>query len=99
VIDEYIADLRDAVAYVRSHPEVADRGNAAMYGMMAKVPFRGMVRQGVMNVMRNMYGPNALDFDPAKLNGEGVVDKVMNAVGPTLNKVLDRVEALKERFR
>ncbi len=99
VIDEYISDLRDAVAFVKAHPELADRGNAAMYGMMAKVPFRGMVRQGVMNVMRNMYGANALEFDPSKLQGNTVMDKVMEKVGPTLNKVFDRVEALKERLK
>jgi glutamate/tyrosine decarboxylase-like PLP-dependent enzyme len=99
VIDDYLADLRDAVAFARAHPESSDRGNAAMYGMMAKVPFRGMVRQGVMNVMRNMYGPNALDSDPTKIQGEGVMDKVLEKVGPTLNKVLDRVEALRERVK
>lgn len=99
IIDEYLEDLREAVAFVKQHPELADRGNAAMYGMIAKVPFRGMVRQSVLNVMRNMYGPNSLEFDANKLQGNGVVDKVLEKVGPTLNKVLDRVDAIKERFK
>lgn len=99
IIDEYLEDLREAVAFVKEHPELADRGNAAMYGMIAKVPFRGMVRQSVLNVMRNMYGPNSLEFDPSKLQGNSMVDKVIEKVGPTLNKVLDRVDSLKERFK
>jgi glutamate/tyrosine decarboxylase-like PLP-dependent enzyme len=99
IIDEYIEDLRDAVAFVKSHPEQADRGNAAMYGMMAKVPFRAMVRQGVMNVMRNMYGPNSLEFDPSKLQGNSVMDKVMEKVGPKLNRVLDKVEAFRDKWK
>jgi sphinganine-1-phosphate aldolase len=99
VIDEYVADLRDAVAFAKAHPDARDRGNAAMYGMMAKIPFRGMVRQGVMNVLRTMYGPHSLESDPSKLQGDGVMDRVLEKVGPTLNKVLDRVEALRERVK
>lgn len=99
IIDEFLDDLRDAVAFVKAHPECADRGNAAMYGMMAKIPFRAMVRQGVMNVMRNMYGPHALDYDPSKLQGNSVMDKVLDKVGPTLNRVLDKVETLKDRWK
>ena len=37
------------------------RGNAAMYGMMAKIPFRGMVKSSVLDIMEKMYGPHAAD--------------------------------------
>ncbi|MDP3274705.1 MAG: aminotransferase class V-fold PLP-dependent enzyme [Deltaproteobacteria bacterium] len=100
VVDEYLADLRDAVAFVKSHPEVSARGNAAMYGMMAKIPFRGMVKQGVVQVLRGMYGPDAATFDPTKVGqDDGVMGKVMDVVGPTLNKVLDQVDRMRDAVR
>jgi glutamate/tyrosine decarboxylase-like PLP-dependent enzyme len=37
VVDQYLKDLRDAVDYVRSHPEAVREGQAAMYGMLAEV--------------------------------------------------------------
>lgn len=38
VVDRYLTDLRAAVAYVRLHPELRSAGDAAVYGLMAKVP-------------------------------------------------------------
>jgi hypothetical protein len=100
VIDDYLRDLTDAVARVKAHPEVASSGNAAMYGMMAKVPFRGMIRSSVRKVMEGLYGPTALAPDPAELaaQGGGFVDKLVAEHGAKLNKMLDHVEAAKERL-
>lgn len=96
VVDEYLRDVRDAVDYVRAHPEVRARGNAAMYGMMAKVPFRGMIRKSVMQVMEAMYGPDA-NFDPNNLGAgnSGVVAKLMDKYGGVALDVLDRVESIR----
>ncbi len=56
-VDTYLSDLAWAVEEVRAHPERAVRGNAAMYGMIARVPFRGMIRREVMKMMEKLYGP------------------------------------------
>ena len=38
VISRYLDDLREAVAHVVAHPELARQGEAAVYGLLAKVP-------------------------------------------------------------
>jgi glutamate/tyrosine decarboxylase-like PLP-dependent enzyme len=63
VASAYLADLREAAAYVAAHPEEKSDGNAAMYGLMAKVPVRALVRQGVQKVMESLYAPNP-KFEP-----------------------------------
>ena len=55
IADEYLADLKDAVQAVRSNPDLAVRGNAAMYGMIAKLPFRGMIKKEVLKMMQGLY--------------------------------------------
>jgi glutamate/tyrosine decarboxylase-like PLP-dependent enzyme len=55
----YLKDLAEAVAHVRAHPELSSEGSAPMYGMIAKMPFRGMVKQSVLKIMEGMYGPEA----------------------------------------
>lgn len=57
VVDTYLADLREAVAAVRSNPALGRQGNAALYGMIAKLPLRGVVRNEVLKMMEKMYGP------------------------------------------
>lgn len=47
VVDQYLADLREAVETVKAHPELADKGQAATYGLVAHLPLRGMVRKQV----------------------------------------------------
>lgn len=89
VIDDYLAAVSEAVDYVRGHPEVASRGNAAMYGMMAKIPFRGMVRSSVIKVMEQMYGPGGSpDIDPGQQ--DGLVGRLLGQHGAKVNQLLDR---------
>ncbi|MFO0661186.1 MAG: hypothetical protein U0165_15345 [Polyangiaceae bacterium] len=98
IIDSYLADLRESVAYVKEHPEVASRGNAAMYGMMAKVPFRGMVKHSVGKVMEAMYGPTGQMPEIGKL-GEGDDGPLMKAVqryGSTVTSWLDKLNDARE---
>src|SRR5690606_39421989 len=57
IVGEFIADLRDCVEYVRRHPKESAKGNAALYGMIARVPFRGLVRSEARKIMERMYGP------------------------------------------
>ncbi|MDR1465144.1 MAG: aspartate aminotransferase family protein [Oscillospiraceae bacterium] len=43
--DDFLADLRQAVAEVKAHPESFEAGSVALYGMRAAVPDPGMVNQ------------------------------------------------------
>jgi len=100
-IEEYIEDLKSAVAYLEAHPDQESRGNAAMYGMMAKVPFRGMVKQSVMEVMEKLYGPDATQADfslSAESSDDGVLMKLVKSYGGRALSVLDRVEKLRDKL-
>lgn len=57
VVDEFISNLKQSVEQVRSDPSLATKGNAALYGMIAKVPLRGMVKKEVLKMMEQIYGP------------------------------------------
>jgi glutamate/tyrosine decarboxylase-like PLP-dependent enzyme len=57
VAEDYLNDLKAAVDIVRGNPGLAARGNAAMYGMIAHVPLRGMVKSKVAEMMAGLYGP------------------------------------------
>jgi sphinganine-1-phosphate aldolase len=54
-VDSFLKDLAESVEHVRQHPELAMVGQAAMYGMIAKAPIRGMVRTEVQKVMQKLY--------------------------------------------
>jgi glutamate/tyrosine decarboxylase-like PLP-dependent enzyme len=75
VADEYLRDLRDAVAVVRCDPSLAGKGRAATYGMMAHLPLRGVVRSKVLTLFANSYraggAPLELDAD-AGTDGGGL---------------------------
>lgn len=92
VIERYLEDVRGSVAEVRSDPTRKSRGNAAMYGMMAKVPFRGMVRKGVEKVMESMYGPDGT-LDLAAASKEGPVMEKLKEYAPAAFDLWDAVKA------
>jgi sphinganine-1-phosphate aldolase len=58
VADQYLMDLKESLEFLKSHPDQASRGNAAMYGMIAHVPFRGLIKKQVQKMMEKMYGPD-----------------------------------------
>ncbi len=60
IVDQYLEDLRQAVEHVRKNPSLALKGNAAMYGMAAKVPIRGFVKKEMLKMMEKMYGPDMI---------------------------------------
>jgi glutamate/tyrosine decarboxylase-like PLP-dependent enzyme len=62
-IDEYLEDLREAVAYASEHKELAAKGNAAVYGMMARIPFRGVVENSVRKIMEEMFGETIAEVE------------------------------------
>jgi len=55
VVDDYLADLAASVAVARAHPEYAQQGGAAVYGMIARAPFRDMVRAQVLETFASYY--------------------------------------------
>ncbi|MBQ2774448.1 MAG: aspartate aminotransferase family protein [Clostridia bacterium] len=63
VVEQYLADLKDAVETVKAHPELADSGQAATYGMISHIPLRGMVRKQVLDMFANSYKLNATELD------------------------------------
>ncbi len=71
VADEYLEDLREAVAAVEADPDLATKGGAAMYGLISHVPLRGMIKKTVLDMMVKMYGPDGRIPDPSDESGLG----------------------------
>ena len=57
VVDRYLKDLRDSVETVRSNPSLKRKGDAAMYGMISRIPIRRAIRSEVRKMARYLYGP------------------------------------------
>lgn len=57
VAQQFISDVKAAFEYVKKNPHLAYEGSAAMYGMIAHIPMRKMVRNNIMKMMEGMYGP------------------------------------------
>ena len=57
VAKRYLGDLKKSVQEVMSNPKLALSGSAPMYGMIAAVPLRGMIKNQVVNMMKDLYGP------------------------------------------
>lgn len=91
VIDRYAADLASAVDHVRAHPELSQSGDAAMYGMLAKLPMERIGEAAVRQVMAGMYAP---DGEPEASDPlEGLPEPVVRG----LNRVLDGIARLRGR--
>ncbi len=74
VLEAYIDDLRSAVAFAKANPKAKAEGNAALYGLMARIPFRGMVAQNVRKMFEALYGDpveeeTSTEPEPAKWMG------------------------------
>lgn len=59
VAKKYLDDLKKSVAQVRRNPKLAEQGSAPMYGMISAIPLRGMVKKQVLEMMKDMYGPDS----------------------------------------
>ncbi len=67
IVEPYLNDLREGVAYVKAHPGAAFEGMAPMYGLIAKAPMRRMVRNNVLSIIGQLYSGDgaAPDLDAA----------------------------------
>jgi len=99
IADRYLADVAASVAEVTSDPSLAKSGTAAMYGMMAKVPVRGLVAHSVRKVIEAMYAPGVIVPDLETAAADGVVGKLIERFGPHLDRALDGVAAVRARLR
>jgi len=98
VIDQYLADLRDALAYAADHPEATAKGNAAIYGLMARIPFRGMVEKSVKKIMEDMYAAEDSGDEEPDDHQDEVIPESPAWMG-VANRVLSAWSRLKQKFR
>lgn len=56
VMEDYISDVLEAVDFAKANPKAKAEGNAALYGLMARIPFRGVVAQNVRKMFETLYG-------------------------------------------
>ena len=85
VVDQYLADLKDAVEIVKAHPELIDEGQAATYGMISHIPLRGVVRQQVLDMFASSYQLSAKELDLSDSSamtpggkGKAVLDRLIS---------------------
>jgi sphinganine-1-phosphate aldolase len=94
-VEDFLTDLAECVQIVRDNPELAKSGDAAMYGMMAKVPVRGLVKKTVESVMEGMWGPEGEIPDLAnagKGDDASPIMKLTDKYGPMAMDALEKVE-------
>lgn len=95
----FLADVREGLVHLRRNRRANQSGSAPMYGMMARLPARGLVRTAVLDAMVAMYGPEARDPAAATQPSDSLVDRIVQRVsGPAL-ALLDRVDALRDTLR
>jgi len=98
-IKEFVSDLKLAVQTVKDHPELNTSGQAAMYGMMAKIPFRGMIKSSVLAIMEKMYGPEARLPDGDKSENVENWGDFVEKVGTNLLEVKRHVDGVVEKVK
>lgn len=55
IVDDYLGDLRAAVADVRANPKLAKSGSAPMYGMAGRMPIRRLVASNVRDMIAKLH--------------------------------------------
>lgn len=89
MVDTYLADLREAVEQIRANPELSREGDAAVYGLMSRVPLRGLVTGAVVDLMSKMYAPGV--WSPPDLNEEpGAMEKAAQKAFDLVDRVRGR---------
>ena len=53
--DQFLLDMQRAVNYVREHPETANQGTTGVYGMVAKVPDKGIINSFLKKFFSELY--------------------------------------------
>ncbi len=55
VIGQYLSDLKEAIATAKANPNLVAQGEAAMYGILSRLPMRGMVEKNVRKIFEDLY--------------------------------------------
>ena len=94
VVETYLADLREAAGRVRADPSLARKGEAAVYGLLAKIPLKRLVDGEIRNMMAAMYVPGGAETDVA----DGLPDAVQGRQ-ELVHKVLDLANSAQRRIQ
>ena len=98
VIDQYLKDLKESVVFASEHREATVKGNAAIYGFMARIPFRGIVEKSVKMIMEDFYGTGSKSAE--ETNGKKADMNPGNLVWMgRINRFLSAWQRRKRRFR
>ena len=97
-IDQYLTDLKAAVEFATEHQELTAKGNAAIYGMMSRIPFRGMVENSVKKIMEEMFGEPVPDAQETPANGENTIAQNPAWMG-SVSRFLAAWARWKQQFR
>ncbi|MBA2664331.1 MAG: aspartate aminotransferase family protein [Bradymonadaceae bacterium] len=101
-VPEFLADLQEGVAYLKANPSAASEGQAPMYGMMAKIPFRGAVKLSVLKVMEAMHAPGGGMPDIGSMGKDddsSPLFKAMDKYGDRAMEVLDKIDDTRQNVR
>lgn len=91
-IPQYVEDLKSAIAYAKANPSATSKGNAALYGLMARIPFRGMVKSNVRKLFEEMYANPESNYKPVA-EDEAPAAPSPGDSGPAWAGLLNRVLA------
>lgn len=97
-IEDYINDIKEGIEWVKENPQIDPSGNAAMYGMMAKIPFKGMVYKAVQGVMENMYSREGRMPDEKNETPQSIMEFAEKLGGQAL-EVKRQVDVAIDKFR
>ena len=90
-IEQYLEDLRDSVVHVKANPELAYDGSAAMYGMVAKIPLKGMIENNVLDIMEQSYTLGSTELSLGGDEDKSLAVKLATAAV----KLMDKAQTLK----
>jgi glutamate/tyrosine decarboxylase-like PLP-dependent enzyme len=96
VVPDYLADLAASVTEVRKNPSLKKEGEAAVYGLMAKVPVKGLVEREVLKLMEQMYAADGGELKVESVERpKGLAGAVQGLVERYGDEVLGAVEKFK----
>ncbi|MBX7256982.1 MAG: aminotransferase class V-fold PLP-dependent enzyme [Candidatus Hydrogenedentes bacterium] len=102
IVDSYLDDLREAVAYVKDHPDTAFEGSAPLYGLIAKAPMRRLVKRQVLAIVEKMYSAEGGIPDLSAPQADAPTTENVStppALPPLVVKAMKVTSRLKRLFR
>lgn len=91
-MQQYLIDLAEAVAAVRAQPDLAYEGGAAMYGMVTRMPMKGMIEANVLAMMEQMYSADGKVPDLSGTGENAEKPDMAMRLGTGLLKFIDKLK-------